>query len=251
MSRTSARSLATIAALSAIAFLGVFSFVAGTAHAAAGFGTVQVDEVVSGGTANPSDFTVQLTRSVGGSSVTLSGQGNTITFNGLTPGVYQISETGGPSGYSTSFSGACDAQGNITVASSATLTCTITHVFGSVGSIKVTQVVSGGTAHTSDFTVHIVKSGAVDTGSPSGSGDSITFGQLTPGSYMVLQSSAPSGYTTSWGGACNAVGRVTVSANNTASCTVTYTVIPTTGGGGGGGSTGRTPRTPQPPRTGR
>ena len=240
---------AAILAIASIAALfAIMSITAGTAHAAVGFGNVQVTESVVGGTASPSDFTVSVS---GGANVgTLTGSGNVITFSQLIPGTYTLSEVNSPAGYHVTWGGSCDAQGNVTVVSNATAACTATNTFGVVGSIKVTQVIVGGTANTSDLTVHIVKNGAVDTGSPSGSGDTVTFGSLAPGGYTVIESGVPAGYTTVWSGACNAQGGVTVVGNAVASCTITNTFTRTTGGGGGttgGRGSGRTDDRPTPP----
>src|SRR5439155_19690388 len=42
-------------------------------------------------------------------------------------GTYAITESGGPSGYTASFSGDCDANGNITLKSGVSYSCTITN----------------------------------------------------------------------------------------------------------------------------
>ncbi len=250
--RMSVRTIAGLCALSMLALAGITLLRAAPVHAiTSGFGSVKVTEVVQGGgTATPSDFEVSIKKSGGANTGTLSGSGEVITFSSLTPGMYTLSESGGPSGYSTSWSGDCNAQGMIMVIVNVASVCTITHTFGAVGSIQVHEIVSGGTASPSDFTVHIKKSGAPDTGTPSGSGNLITFDQLTPGFYTVIESGGPSGYTVSWSGSCDSQGNVLVVANTTASCTITHTLIDT-GGRGGRGGDGSDRTNNRPPRPGR
>lgn len=105
----------------------------------------------------------------------------------------------------------------------------------SVGALKVTKIVSGGTAIASDFEIH-VKSGSSEVGdSPQpGSTSGTTYVGLIPGSYSVSESGGPSGYAASFTGDCNADGVVQVASSTTASsCTITNTF----NSGGGGGNT--------------
>ncbi|MGH2634084.1 MAG: prealbumin-like fold domain-containing protein, partial [Tepidiformaceae bacterium] len=58
----------------------------------------------------------------------------------LDPAAYTVSETGGPTGYTTTFTGDCDSTGAVTVAAGDTLTCTITNAAApaSTGASNVT-----------------------------------------------------------------------------------------------------------------
>ncbi|MBP9757251.1 MAG: hypothetical protein KBD06_01490 [Candidatus Pacebacteria bacterium] len=109
-------------------------------------------------------------------------------------------------------------------------------------SVRVNVAVSGGSANASDFKLHLVKSGTRDTGSPAGSGNTVIFGSLTPGTYTVVQN-APSGYGATWGGACNAQGQFTVSEGSNVECSLANTYG--TSGSGESGPSVRTPRTPR------
>lgn len=222
----------------ALSLLTLLAFTTLPADAAT-TGGLKITIVVQGGTARPSDFTLQIKN---GNS-TISGSGNNMTFSGLPAGTYTITNTSGPSGYRVEWSGDCTAQGTVTIVPPLIKLCTATFIFGPVGSIRVNTVIVGGTAVQSDFAVHVKKGDLPDTGSPSGTGSVVTFGNLTPGGYTVIQSPAPLGYTVTWSGACNALGNVTVVANTTATCTVTNTF----GTGTGGGDAGRV-RPPNPPR---
>lgn len=225
--------LAVIAVVSII-FLTIVSIPSAQAALTGG---VKVTNVVKNGTANPSDFTLQI--KFGNSTV--SGSGNTIIFSGLTAGnTYTITKTEGPAGYSVVWSGDCSSQGTVLIVPNITRNCTATHVFGPVGILKVNVVVIGGTALPTDFTVHLKKSGEPDTGSPSGSGSVVTFSDLAPGDYKVIQSPLPLGYTLSWSGACDADGDVTVRAGRTVTCTATNTFSAQSDEG-----SGRTDRSPR------
>ena len=82
-------------------------------------GTLTVTKVVvnnDGGTASASDFTLLVDGNPVASGVPVS----------VAPGAHVVSETGGPTGYTASISGDCDAQGNVTLAAGETKSCTIT-----------------------------------------------------------------------------------------------------------------------------
>lgn len=117
-------------ALSVLATVLATFALAGTAHAAGfGDGTIEVTGQMQSGTAHPSDFTVRLVRtspSGGGSS---EAQGDTIMFGGLTPGVYQLSKTAGPSGYSVGWSGDCNAQGSVIISAGTQAECLATYTY--------------------------------------------------------------------------------------------------------------------------
>lgn len=125
-----------------------------------------------------------------------------------------------------------------------------------LGTVKISVSVVGGTASASDFTLKIKRKSALDTGSISGNGDNVTFSALVPGTY-VITTTGPSGYTTTWGGACNAQGEVTVGIGEVVTCSMKKTIATQGGGsgggsgGGGGGTTpdngGRSDRTPRLP----
>ncbi len=240
--RVSVRSTAVIGMVVLLMCAGLVLLEWNTAHAAGGFGSLTVMEVVSGGMASPSDFTVEITQSGTTNGGVLSGSGDVITFTRLLAAPYILTESG-PPGYSVSWSGNCTVQGAVTIAASEEAVCTATNTFTPTGSIKIVDIVSGGSATPTDFTVHLTKSGSADTGVPSGSGSPILFTQLIPGTYTLSESGVPSGYSTSWSGACDAQGSVAVVANTTATCTLTNTFSAS----GGTGTSSRTSR-PTPVR---
>lgn len=90
----------------------------------------------------------------------------------------------------------------------------------STGSVKITVLVSGGTAQPSDFKQTITKKGS-RSGSVTGSGNTVTF-SVVPGTYLISQK-GPSRYTAVWSGDCSASGEVVVNSGAEARCTVTNT----------------------------
>lgn len=223
-----------------LAALALLALTATGAYAAT-TGSLKITASVLNGTASASDFTLQIKS---GNS-TVSASGNSLTFSGLPAGTVTITKSDGPSGYNVVWGGDCTPQGTVTIIPNILRQCTATFMLGSVGTIQVNTVVQGGTAQAQDFSVHLKKSDQPDTGSPSGTGDSVTFNNLVPGTYTVIPSPAPAGYTRTFSGACNSQGTMSVQGDRTATCTVTYTF---SGGGSGGGRTDRPPTT-RPPRS--
>lgn len=208
----------------------------GTSAHAATTGSVRITSTVAQGTANPSDFTLEIRSN--GSRV--SATGNTIVFGGLTPGVVTIAKTDGPSGYRVVWGGDCSPQGTVTIVAGAVRECTATYTLGRSGTLKVDTIVSGGTALPGDATIELRKDGAIVR---TGSGATTLFDNLAPGTYVV--SATPiANYTVAISGACGSQGAVSVLNNQTITCTVTYTYR------GSSSTDGRTDRGTTP-RTGR
>ncbi len=89
-----------------------------------------VKKIVVGGTATPADFMINVmfqNNHIGGSPKAGSATGT--SYNNLTPGVYVVSETGTPTGYTAAFSGDCDATGKVVLTPNGSATCVITNTF--------------------------------------------------------------------------------------------------------------------------
>ncbi|WKZ29124.1 MAG: hypothetical protein QY323_00175 [Patescibacteria group bacterium] len=188
-------------------------------------GTITVVKVVSGGTAQVSDFPLF----IGQTSVT-SSQAETLPV-----GSYVVSETN-QANYTGVITGDCDAQGNVTLAADENLTCTITNTYvappedeePSTGVLTVVKVVinnDGGSAQVSDFPLFINQTSVV-----SGSAN-----VLSEGSYVVSETGSPN-YAASFSGDCDASGLVTISSGDYKTCTITNDDIAPTPPGGGGNS---------------
>jgi YD repeat-containing protein len=78
----------------------------------------------NGGSAVPANWTMTV---AGPTPLTFPGADSPGTTNAVQPGAYQVTESGGPTGYSLSYSGHCDADGDVTLASGETKTCTLTN----------------------------------------------------------------------------------------------------------------------------
>jgi hypothetical protein len=188
-------------------------------------GTLKVFKHVvndNGGTAVAGDWSIHVTS--GGSDVTGSPQpgsepvGSMYTLNG---GTYNVSETGGPSGYSfTGYSGDCDSSGNVTVVAGQEKTCTLTNDDQAAKLIIIKSVTndSGGAAVAGDF------SGTIG-GTATFAGGNTWTGTVTPGqtkdmtaagTYDVTETAAV-GYTTTYSAGCSG----SIALGETKTCTVT------------------------------
>jgi hypothetical protein len=172
----------------------------------------------NGGTKVVADFPLF----VSGTAVT---SGVTNTFPA--PASYAVTETTDP-GYTRTFSGACDASGNMNVSPGDSKTCTITNndIAPILHVIKTVINDNGGTAVASSATIH-VKSGSSDVaGSPqAGAGSPGTSYTLGANTYNVSEN-AFAGYSTTFSGNCNSSGNVTLAVGDNKTCTITNNDIP-------------------------
>lgn len=161
-----------------------------------------------GATSTVADFTL----TVGTTTVT-SGVENTFAT-----GTYRIAETG-PGGYTASFSGDCDSDGDITLEVNGDYTCTITNndIGSGSGLLTVRKVIvndNGGTATTSSFTYLVAGTAGTTTVE---SGVQNTF---ATGSYRVSETGM-SGYAATFSGDCDIDGDITVADGGTYECVIT------------------------------
>ncbi|HTN24738.1 MAG TPA: hypothetical protein VL120_12175, partial [Solirubrobacteraceae bacterium] len=169
-----------------------------------------------GGTAEAKNWSLHLrsgATDVAGSPQAGSETGDTYT---VAAGSYSVDETGGPSGYAATFSGACAADGTVSVTVGQTKTCTVTNddIAPRVKVVKHVINDDGGTSEAKDFTLTVDDPGS----NPAGvAGDeSGTFVTVDPGAYTVSES-GPSGYAASYSADCDA----SVAIGETKTCTVT------------------------------
>ncbi len=142
---------------------------------------------------------------VGSTEVTLD-QAN--VFN---VGAYTVSETA-DSRYTTTFSGACDSQGNVTLAAGDNKTCNITNE-EKVARLTVNKVVidHGLGFGTSHFAPYQVGSTTVTLG---------VSNVFNSGSYTVTEA-GDTRYTATFSGSCDADGLVTLNSGDDKTCTIT------------------------------
>lgn len=150
-------------------------------------GTLHLAKVVSGGTAVPADWMLHVQK--GGQDVVAPVEGSQAgTDISLAPGTYDISETGGLSGYTASFSEAC-SSGSVTVTSSQTVSCTITNTrdTGTITVHKTLKAPNGTSDVTNDphqFTITLDGASAKTvTG-----GQGVTFYNVATGPHTIAES---------------------------------------------------------------
>ncbi|MCX6714775.1 MAG: ice-binding family protein [Candidatus Uhrbacteria bacterium] len=150
----------------------------------------------------------------------------------LLPGAFVVSEDTF-SGYTSTFSGDCDATGHVTLASSDHKTCTITNtdiapsgqklpsIPATLHVMKIVTNDNGGKAIVSDAVIHVMSGAGDVSGSPhAGASTPGTAYTLDPGIYTVSENFFP-GYTVKIGGDCNDSGNVTLAAGDSKTCTIT------------------------------
>ncbi|MDP3988735.1 MAG: ice-binding family protein [bacterium] len=147
------------------------------------------------------------------------------TLYSLTAGTYVVSEDANAS-YTQSFSGDCDASGNVTLSSGNNKTCTITNndIAPQLIVNKVVVNDNDGTKVVSDFPLFV-------------DGVSVTSGVVittTIGLHTVSET-ADSNYTATIGGNCATNGTITLALGDVKTCTITNNDIAPSSGGTGGG----------------
>jgi YVTN family beta-propeller protein len=166
------------------------------------------------GTKKPSDFTISVTgNNPSPSSFSGSSSGTSVT---LRAGAYEVIVAERPSGYTTSYSSGCSGT-----AKGGHIQCTITNEYRLTpitAKLTVTKKVINngiGDKKPSDFTISVTGNNPSPSSfSGSSSGTSVT---LRAGSYKVIETERPSGYTTSYSSGCSG----TLDAGQTKQCTIT------------------------------
>ncbi len=164
----------------------------------------------SGGTAQASDFTMQVSAAnAAPASFAGSENGTPVTLNA---GAYSVSENG-PTGYSSSAS--TDCSGTIELWQNKICTITNTDIAPKLTVTKVVINDNGGTAQVSDFPLF------VDTTQvTSGVQNSFNAGQ------HVVSETNQSGYASTFSGDCDSQGSITLSIGDVKTCTITNDDFP-------------------------
>ena len=113
----------------------------------------------NGGTAAANAWTMNV---AGPTPLTFPGAASPGTTNTVDPGSYTITESGGPSGYTLTYSGDCDSSGNVTVPAFHERICTLTNNDQPAHLIVRKVVVNdhGGTKTAGDFSFSVNGGGA-------------------------------------------------------------------------------------------
>lgn len=173
-----------------------------------------VKQVVNnnGGTAAASDFTMHVKLAgVDVSGSPAAGAGSPGTSYSLAAGTYNVSEDANTQ-YGASFSGDCDASGNVTLALGEDKTCTITNddLPASINVVKTVINDNGRTKVASDFPLFV-------------SGTAVTSGAtniFAPGTYAVTET-VDSDYVRTFSGDCDASGNLNLALGDNKFCVVT------------------------------
>jgi uncharacterized repeat protein (TIGR01451 family) len=180
-----------------------------------------------GGTAAADDWSMHVRSGgsdVAGSPFPGAEAGTAMT---LQAGVYDVSESDGAPGYTASFSGACNASGQVTLRAGDDKTCTVTNDDGQAPPTATLRVVKhvvnddGGTAAAGDWSMRVRTGGTDVTGSPFPGSEAGTATTVDAGSYVVSESGGPAGYAASISGDCAADGTITLAPGDDRTCTVT------------------------------
>ncbi len=168
-----------------------------------------------GGEASSDDWTMHVS---GPTSLSFAGASDPGTTNTVFAGDYLVTESSSPSGYSLSYSGDCDGEGNVTVAPFHNPTCILTnddeeqvHPPGTLIVRKVVINDNGGTAtaHNFSFSVNGSEPQAFEA-----DGENVLV--VEPGVYSVSEP-AVGGYTTTY----DHCDHLSISEGGSATCTIT------------------------------
>jgi hypothetical protein len=161
----------------------------------------------------------------------------TKAFTGITTfQTYTVNETPIPTGWG--FDGvSCSAGGTLNGGSATPTgasvaismkegenwTCTYRNSrrFGTLVVQKIVAKNDGGTAVSSDWSIHVKSGGSEVGGSPQAGSSTGTSYSLDAGGYVVTETGGPSGYSLAYSGDCDASGNVTVVLGVTKTCTLT------------------------------
>lgn len=158
-------------------------------------GSLTVIKHVVGGTAVASDWTMHVNNTQAQDVVpSFPGAENPGTSVALISGSYNVTESGGSTDYSLSYSGDCDSGGNVSLAIGATKTCTLTNT-RDTGTIVVHKDVQGPngeeiTDTSSLFTVKLDNSNSQTLTD----GGTVTYSNIPTGLHTITEDSPPAGY---------------------------------------------------------
>lgn len=180
-------------------------------------GTLIVKKQVSGGSAQPADWTMHI-----GEFISLPGS-SVGTATSVEPGMYQITESGNMDNYMLSYSGDCSEEGYVSISAGETKTCILTNTYyetpPQIGILTVRKLVVGGSATSSDWEMYVgdtIHFPGSETGESRG---------LAPGMYQVTEDGEIDHYELSYSGDCGEAGHVTVAPEEDSECILTNTYI--------------------------
>jgi uncharacterized repeat protein (TIGR01451 family) len=170
----------------------------------------------NGGQAAASAWTMDV---AGPTPLSFAGAESPGTSNPVDAGAYKVTESGGPEGYGLTYSGDCDADGDVTVPLGQTRTCTLVNDDRPATLTVIKHVVNddGGTAVAQLWTMNVAGPTASSFGGEESPGVSKS---VSAGSYTITESDGPAGYSLSYSGDCDAEGGVTLALGDAKTCTL-------------------------------
>ena len=187
-----------------------------------------VDNGTTGATAEPADWT--LTASSDTNLVTGPGNSPTVTNQTINAGNYELTETGGPNGYTPSTwtcEGATLNGSTVTIPNGSNVTCTITNTAEPVALTLVKVVDNGTTGATTEATAWTLTAvNGTNTITGVTNTPEVTTAEAVVGTY-ALSEDGPAGYAASaWvceGASGSTADSVTLALGDAATCTITNT----------------------------
>jgi hypothetical protein len=198
--------------------------------------TLTVKKIVVPSIGNTDTFTLQVFDSTGLllANFLNSGNGGVLGPITVTPGNYNVSETGANlSQYTATYSADCFAAGAVTLAAGDNKTCTITNTkkVQATATLRVIKRLLPATGNPNKFNLIIGPSGSLGSGTTANVGNAGTTGAVTIAAgaiYNVSESAGTGGtnlsdYTTVFLGVCAPAGVVNLAANTSGVCIITNT----------------------------
>jgi uncharacterized repeat protein (TIGR01451 family) len=170
----------------------------------------------NGGQAAASAWTMDV---AGPTPLSFAGAESPGTSNPVDAGAYKVTESGGSEGYGLTYSGDCDADGDVTVPLGQTRTCTLVNDDRPATLTVIKHVVNddGGTAVAQLWTMNVAGPTASSFGGEESPGVSEA---VSAGSYTITESDGPAGYSLSYSGDCDAEGGVALALGDAKTCTL-------------------------------
>jgi hypothetical protein len=198
--------------------------------------TLTVKKIVVPSIGNTDTFTLQVFDPTGLllANFLNSGNGGVLGPITVTPGNYNVSETGANlSQYTATYSADCFAAGAVTLAAGDNKTCTITNTkkVQATATLRVIKRLLPATGNPNKFNLIIGPSGSLGSGTTANVGNAGTTGAVTIAAgaiYNVSESAGTGGtnlsdYTTVFLGVCAPAGVVNLAANTSGVCIITNT----------------------------
>jgi hypothetical protein len=198
--------------------------------------TLTVTKIIVPSIGNPDTFTLEIFGPNGGllANFLNSGNGGVLGPLTVTPGTYNVGETGANlSQYTATYSADCFPLGAVTLVAGDNKTCTITNtkIVQATATLRVIKRLLPATGNPNKFNLIIGPSGFLGSGTTANVGNAGTTGAVTiaaGANYNVSESAGSGGthmsdYITVFSGSCAPAGVVNLAANSSGICVISNT----------------------------